>query len=122
MFRFTFAATILSLLGGLSPAQFMARHWQKKPLLVRQAVTTPPALLSRAELFELADRDGVESRLVVRDGANWRLRQGPFTRRALPALKRPGWTLLVQGWTCMWTPRMRCCSGSVLHRMPGSMM
>ena len=87
----------LSLLGGLSPAQFMARHWQKKPLLVRQAVTTLPALLSRAELFELADRDGVESRLVVRDGANWRLRQGPFTRRALPALKRPGWTLLVQG-------------------------
>ena len=87
----------LSLLGGLSPAQFMARHWQKKPLLVRQAVTLPPALLSRAELFELADRDGVESRLVVRGGASWRLRQGPFPRRALPALKRPGWTLLVQG-------------------------
>ena len=87
----------LSLLGGLSPAQFMARHWQKKPLLVRQAVTMPTVLLSRAELFDLADRDGIESRLVVQDGANWRLRQGPFTRRALPALKRPGWTLLVQG-------------------------
>ncbi|MEY4268498.1 MAG: hypothetical protein RIS90_3033 [Pseudomonadota bacterium] len=87
----------LSLLGGLSPAQFMARHWQKKPLLVRQAVTTPAPLLSRAELFELAERDGVESRLVVQDGASWRLRHGPFPRRALPALKRPGWTLLVQG-------------------------
>ena len=86
----------LSLLGGLSPVQFMARHWQKKPLLVRQAVTAP-ALLSRAELFELAERDGVESRLVVQDGASWRLRHGPFSRRALPALKRPGWTLLVQG-------------------------
>lgn len=87
----------LPLLGGLSPSQFMARHWQKKPLLVRQAVSAPLPLLSRAELFELADRDGVESRLVVQDSANWRLRQGPFTRRALPALKRPGWTLLVQG-------------------------
>lgn len=86
----------LSLLGGLSPVQFMTRHWQKKPLLVRQAVTAP-ALLSRAELFELADLDGVESRLVVQDGTGWRLRHGPFPRRALPALKRPGWTLLVQG-------------------------
>ena len=28
----------LALLGGLTPAQFMRRHWQKKPLLVRQAL------------------------------------------------------------------------------------
>ncbi|HRZ63251.1 MAG TPA: cupin domain-containing protein, partial [Rubrivivax sp.] len=28
----------LPLLGGLTPAQFMRRHWQKKPLLVRQAL------------------------------------------------------------------------------------
>lgn len=27
----------------------------------------------------------------------WKLRQGPFTRRALPSLKQPDWTLLVQG-------------------------
>jgi hypothetical protein len=26
------------LLGGLSPQAFMRRHWQKKPLLIRQAV------------------------------------------------------------------------------------
>lgn len=87
----------LALLGGLSAEKFMVRHWQKKPLLVRQAVTQSRALLSRADLFELADRDGVESRLVEQQGAHWRLRQGPFARRALPALKRPGWTLLVQG-------------------------
>ena len=28
----------LSLLGGLSAQQFMKKHWQKKPLLVRQAM------------------------------------------------------------------------------------
>ena len=28
----------LTLLGGLTPAQFMKRHWQRKPLLVRGAV------------------------------------------------------------------------------------
>ena len=27
-----------ALLGGLTPQQFMRKHWQKKPLLVRQAV------------------------------------------------------------------------------------
>jgi 50S ribosomal protein L16 3-hydroxylase len=27
----------------------------------------------------------------------WRFRQGPFQRKALPALKTPGWTILVQG-------------------------
>lgn len=87
----------LPLLGGLSPAQFMRRHWQKKPLLVRQALPgiTPP--LPRAQLFELAARDGVESRLVQQRGADWLLRHGPLPRRVLPPLARPHWTLLVQG-------------------------
>ena len=87
----------LTLLGGLTPAQFMRRHWQKKPLLVRQAIPgfVPP--VQRAELFGLAEQDGVESRLVQQLRGAWKLRQGPFTRRALPSLKQPDWTLLVQG-------------------------
>lgn len=87
----------LPLLGGLSAAQFMRRHWQKKPLLVRQALPgiTPP--LARAQLFELAGRDGVESRLVQQRGAAWTLRHGPLPRRALPPLAQRHWTLLVQG-------------------------
>jgi 50S ribosomal protein L16 3-hydroxylase len=88
------------LLGGLSPAAFMRRHWQKKPLLIRQAVPDAGDLLGRAELFELAAQQQVESRLVVGSeaaGGHWKMRQGPLPRRALPPLKRPGWTLLVQG-------------------------
>jgi len=87
----------LSLLGGLSPQQFMKRHWQRKPLLVRGAVPDMRPLLERSELFDLAGREEVESRLVVQDAQRWRLRQGPFARRALPPLSRAGWTLLVQG-------------------------
>jgi len=85
------------LLGGLSPQAFMRRHWQKKPLLVRGAYAggTPP--IARGQLFELAARDEVESRLVVHEGARWTLARGPFARRALPPLKQPRWTLLVQG-------------------------
>ncbi|MDP9046466.1 MAG: cupin domain-containing protein, partial [Pseudomonadota bacterium] len=85
------------LLGGLSPQTFMRRHWQKKPLLVRQAIPGGVELIDRAGLFALAAHDEVESRLVVREGARWTMRQGPFTRRLIPPLKRPGWTLLVQG-------------------------
>ncbi len=87
----------LPLLGGLSPAGFMRRHWQKKPLLVRQALPGVRAPLARDELFELAARDEVESRLVVHGAMGWTLRHGPVPRRALPPLKQPGWTLLVQG-------------------------
>jgi 50S ribosomal protein L16 3-hydroxylase len=88
------------LLGGQTPGQFMRRHWQKKPLLVRQAWPDVRPPLARERLFELASRDDVESRLVVQQPGRepaWRLRHGPFARRALPALKRAGWTLLVQG-------------------------
>ncbi|WP_431149871.1 JmjC domain-containing protein [Acidovorax facilis] len=87
----------LTLLGGLTPAQFMRRHWQKKPLLVRQAIPqfAPPVL--RSELFALASQEGVESRLVQLAKGAWKLRHGPFQRRALPALQHPDWTLLVQG-------------------------
>ena len=87
----------LPLLGGLSAAQFMRSHWQKKPLLVRQAIPgfVPP--VARAALFDLAAQDGVESRLVQNIDGAWKLQSGPMGRRALPPLKRPNWTLLVQG-------------------------
>ncbi len=87
----------LSLLGGLSPAQFMRRHWQKKPLLVRGALAEPLPGIDGPRLFALAAEDGVESRLVVNDADRWSVRHGPIPRRALPPLGRPAWTLLVQG-------------------------
>ena len=91
----------LALLGGLSPATFMRRHWHKKPLLVRQAIPGFKAPLPRSALFDLAAQEDVESRLVTlqrrRGKEHWALQRGPFARRALPALKTPEWTLLVQG-------------------------
>ena len=85
------------LLGGLSPQTFMRRHWQKKPLLVRQAVPGGLDLVSRAQLIALAAHEEVESRLIVRRAERWSLRQGPLTRAAMPPFKQPNWTLLVQG-------------------------
>ena len=88
------------LLGGLTPAQFMRRHWQKKPLLVRQAWPGVRAPLPRPALFALAGQEGVESRLVVQNPGGlkpWSMRRGPISRRALPPLTQARWTLLVQG-------------------------
>ena len=111
----------LGLLGGLSPQLFMKRHWQKKPLLIRQAFPGFKPLLSRSELFALASLDDVQSRLITLTPSGlavssqkstqkatkppkakslaqdvWELQNGPFQRRALPSLKTPHWTLLVQ--------------------------
>lgn len=87
----------LVLLGGLTPAQFMKRHWQKKPLLVRQAVPGIRPLLDRKALFALAASDAVESRLVAQSPKGWKFRHGPMRSHNLPPLKQPLWTLLVQG-------------------------
>ena len=88
----------LALLGGLTASQFMRRHWQQKPVLVRQAIPGIKPPLPRAELFALAGQEGVESRLVQQqEGDVWKLQPGPLARRALPPLSRRQWTLLVQG-------------------------
>jgi len=87
----------LPLLGGLTAQQFMRRHWQKKPLLIRQAVPDMVPPIARPDLLDLAAREDVESRLIRHGNKGWSLRHGPFARRALPSLRQAEWTLLVQG-------------------------
>lgn len=75
----------------------MRRYWQKKPLLIRQAIPNVAAPLSRDALFALAQNDDVEARLVTHFRDAWRLAHGPFEAGDLPSVKRRDWTLLVQG-------------------------
>lgn len=89
--------TPLALLGGLTPAQFMQKHWQKKPLLIRQAIPAFLPPVGRSDLFALAALEDVESRLITHTNDAWKLRHGPFLRRMLPSLSQAQWTLLVQG-------------------------
>lgn len=80
---------------GCSVQQFLRDYWHKKPLLVRNAFPGFKALLSRDDLFALAQQDEVESRLIVRQGRKWRLDRGPSAAR--PGVDAKNWTLLVQG-------------------------
>lgn len=88
---------VLRTLGELSTEEFTARYWQRRALCVRQALGDVAAPIDRAQLFALARDPQVESRLVTSDAPRWHVRHGPFGARVLPALRRPGWTLLVQG-------------------------
>jgi len=86
-----------ALLGGLTPAMFLRRHWQKRPLLARRAVADFHGVLSPSKLFALAGRDDVESRVVLRERRRWSVLQGPFRKSELERLPPHGWTLLVHG-------------------------
>ena len=94
-----------ALFGGISPEQFMARHWHKKPLLIRGAI--PAFSLSKQngepldspipakQLLQFAQQESVESRLV--QAKPWSFNHGPFAKQAIPSLGKPNWTLLLQG-------------------------
>lgn len=84
-------------LAGLSDAEFLARHWQKKPLLARNALRGHAGTITRDQLFALAARDDIESRIVTRARSRWNVRHGPFAPAELRRLPGTGWTLLVQG-------------------------
>ncbi|MQQ99580.1 cupin domain-containing protein [Glaciimonas soli] len=84
-----------TLLGGLSPAQFLRDYWHKKPLLIRQAFPGFTAPLSPEALFEMAAREDVESRLITHVKKEWQVTHGQDIK--LPTLSQKEWTLLVQG-------------------------
>lgn len=85
------------LLGGITPEQFLAEYWQKKPLLVRQALPGFGGWLNRASLSELSLRDDAESRLVRFVRGQCLLDHGPFEAEDLAGLPKKNWSLLVSG-------------------------
>ena len=91
------------LLGGLSAAEFLARHWQKTPLLIRQAIPGWTSPITPDELAGLACEEGVESRLVTRRRGKWAMRHGPFEETDFAKLPAKDWSLLVQG-VDLWEP------------------
>jgi len=87
--------TNLPPLGDLTPAEFFRDYWQKKPLLIRQAIAGFAPPLNPEALFALAAQEEVEARLICHFDQQWQMQDGPFA--ALPARSQSGWTLLVQG-------------------------
>ncbi|MEE8379951.1 MAG: cupin domain-containing protein, partial [Gammaproteobacteria bacterium] len=86
------------LLCGLTSEIFLADYWQKKPLLIRNAIADFKSPIDPDELAGLACEDEVESRLILeRDGPHpWALEHGPFAEERFTELLESHWTLLVQ--------------------------
>ncbi|CAN7429772.1 cupin domain-containing protein [Aquipseudomonas alcaligenes] len=87
----------LQILGGISAREFLRDYWQKKPLLIRQAIPDYESPISPDELAGLSLEEEVESRLVIEHGEHpWELRRGPFAEDTYQDLPEKDWTLLVQ--------------------------
>ncbi len=90
--------TPFRLFGSLSPAEFLSAYWQKRPLLVRDAVPDLGEPIDPDSLAGLACEPDVESRLVVADrrASRWTVEDGPLPPERFAELPERNWTLLVQ--------------------------
>ncbi len=85
-------------LGEMPLDTFLSEYWQKKPLLIRNALPDITSPVAADVLAGLACEEGVESRLVIqREPENeWELKHGPFNDEIFSDLPESHWTLLVQ--------------------------
>jgi 50S ribosomal protein L16 3-hydroxylase len=87
-----------TLLGGLTPQRFLRDYWQKKPLLIRQAVPGFTGLLDPKQLMALACDEDAQARLVTYQRGEFDLRHSPFAAKDFTGLSKKGqWSVLVQG-------------------------
>ena len=88
----------LDILGGITAEQFLAEYWQKKPLLVRNALPEIASLLEPNDVMELALEENISARLIKqkdKDPNQWAVKSSPLIKgdfQKMPKL----WTLLVQ--------------------------
>ncbi|HEX7047173.1 MAG TPA: cupin domain-containing protein [Gammaproteobacteria bacterium] len=86
----------VKLLGTFDAESFLRDYWQKKPLLIRQALPAFESPIDADELAGLACEDNVESRLIEKRGDSYSVESGPFTEKRFTKLPKQEWTLLVQ--------------------------
>ena len=81
--------------GELTAEQFLAEYWQKKPLLIKNALPHFTDTIDANELAGLAMEEEIESRIISQDKANnWHVSHGPFD--SFDSFGETDWTLLVQ--------------------------
>lgn len=77
---------------------FLKEYWQKKPLVIRNALPGFEAPVSAEELAGLSLEEEVESRIVIQHGEqDYELLKGPFDEATYAQLPEQNWTLLIQG-------------------------
>jgi ribosomal protein L16 Arg81 hydroxylase len=108
--------------GGMAASEFLRLYWQRKPLLVRNAIPGVRAWPGKRGLFALAQRADVESRLVShRAGAGaWTMARSPATK--LERAPRAAGRCWCRASTCTAHPSNNCCGGlRFCHRRVSTM-
>jgi 50S ribosomal protein L16 3-hydroxylase len=82
----------------MSKEQFLDEYWQRRPLLIRQALPDFQPTLDADDIAGLACDELAESRLVTGSfpAHDWSVRYGPFSAEDFATLPASCWTLLVQ--------------------------
>lgn len=80
----------------ISQQDFIENYWQKRPVLLKNALTNFAELTDEHELAGLAMEEFVDSRIVEQfDDGSWQVNQGPFDD--FSKWQNGKWSLLVQG-------------------------
>ncbi|WP_258806879.1 cupin domain-containing protein [Pseudidiomarina sp. CB1] len=78
----------------LNSADFLANHWQKKPLLLRNGFANFADLIEPELLAGLAMEEAVDARIIRQVNNGWDVEHGPF--EDYERFGDADWTLLVQ--------------------------
>lgn len=88
----------MSVLGEITPEEFLKSFWQKQPCLIRNAIPGFECPVSPDELAGLACEDNSRARLVIEDCKetdSWQVEYGPFSEARFRQLPATHWSLLV---------------------------
>lgn len=84
------------ILGKTSVDVFLKKYWQKKPLLIRNAIENFQSPITEKDLFKIAQNEEVISRLIEFKKDLWQVKYGPFKKSDFTKQKNAPWTVLVQ--------------------------
>ncbi len=84
------------ILGKISIDVFLKKYWQKKPLLIRDAIKNFKSPITEKDLFRIAQNENAISRLIEFKRGIWQVKYGPFKKSGLPKKINTSWTILVQ--------------------------
>jgi len=84
------------ILGKTSINDFLKNYWQKKPLLIKNAIANFESPITESDLFTIAQNEEAVSRLIEHKQDSWQVKYGPFKKSDLPKKTNIPWTILVQ--------------------------
>ena len=87
-------------LNELSTTKFLNNYWQKKPLLIRNALPDFSPMISADEIAGLATDEDMDSKLIIENPNlknEWQIKKGPLKNMDFNQLPDSHWSCLVYG-------------------------